>query len=126
MNLGRCSITRAEIWGAIRDLQLAWDLGYKRVELQLDSTTAVRLLSETASTDNQHAILVLSFHELRKQDWELRVTHVYREANFLAEHLEHLGHSLSPGTHHVDPEDPYISHWLLYDSVGGFTVRSIS
>ncbi|CAN1334217.1 Putative ribonuclease H protein At1g65750 [Linum perenne] len=37
MNLGQCSITRAEIRGAIAGLELAWEYGFRRVELQIDS-----------------------------------------------------------------------------------------
>ncbi|CAL1377016.1 unnamed protein product [Linum trigynum] len=100
MNLGKCSTTRAELWGAIQGLQMTWDLGHRKVELQLDSMTAER-------------------------DWELQISHIYREGNFLADHLAHLGHSLQPGTFVYNPTDSYITHWTLYDSVGGFTVRSI-
>ncbi|CAI0558377.1 unnamed protein product [Linum tenue] len=52
MNLGRCTITRAEIWGALRGLQMAWDSGRRRVELQLDSTTAITLLSPGSPTNH--------------------------------------------------------------------------
>ncbi|CAN1137136.1 Putative ribonuclease H protein At1g65750 [Linum perenne] len=36
-NLGICSITRAELRGAVSDLQLAWDRGYRKVQLHIDS-----------------------------------------------------------------------------------------
>ncbi|CAN1130920.1 Putative ribonuclease H protein At1g65750 [Linum perenne] len=32
-NLGICSITRAELRGAVSGLQLAWDRGYRKVQL---------------------------------------------------------------------------------------------
>ncbi|CAN1806116.1 Putative ribonuclease H protein At1g65750 [Linum perenne] len=39
-NLGRCSIMRAELRAAEIGLMLAWDRGFKKVHLQLDSLAA--------------------------------------------------------------------------------------
>ncbi|CAN1121084.1 Putative ribonuclease H protein At1g65750 [Linum perenne] len=44
MNLGICSITRAELRGAMTGLQIAWDRGFRRIIVQLDSRVAVQLL----------------------------------------------------------------------------------
>ncbi|CAI0389272.1 unnamed protein product [Linum tenue] len=125
MNLGRCTITRVEIWGAIRGLHMAWDTGHRRVELQLDSTTAVQLLSPEAPTTHQHASLVLEFRELVRRDWEVVVRHIYREASFLADCLTHQGHLLDPGSISFSVSRPDVDRWLLYDSVGGFVVRKV-
>ncbi|CAI0459471.1 unnamed protein product [Linum tenue] len=125
MNLGKCTITRAEIWGALKGLEIAWDAGYRRVELQLDSQTAITLLQDTGSHSHQHASLTLAFQSLLRREWEVRITHIYREANFLADCLAHKGHSLSPGYHPIALSDLDVSRWALFDSVGGFTVRSI-
>ncbi|CAN1174716.1 hypothetical protein LINPERHAP2_LOCUS31491, partial [Linum perenne] len=35
--LGVCSITRAELGAAVTDLLVAWEKGYQRVRVQLDS-----------------------------------------------------------------------------------------
>ncbi|CAN1152696.1 Putative ribonuclease H protein At1g65750, partial [Linum perenne] len=39
-NLGRCSIMRAELRAAEIGLMIAWDMGYKKIHLQLDSLAA--------------------------------------------------------------------------------------
>ncbi|CAL1382373.1 unnamed protein product [Linum trigynum] len=49
-NLGVCTITRAEIMAAIRGLQMAWKNGHRRVLLQLDSTTAINMLTSQDQT----------------------------------------------------------------------------
>ncbi|CAN1765441.1 Putative ribonuclease H protein At1g65750 [Linum perenne] len=41
-NLGRCSIMRGELRAAEFDLVVAWDRGYKKVHLQLDSLVAIK------------------------------------------------------------------------------------
>ncbi|CAN1147966.1 Putative ribonuclease H protein At1g65750, partial [Linum perenne] len=53
MNLGMCTITRAEIRGAITGLELAWDYGFRRVELQLDSKVAISLLLSQDEPEHQ-------------------------------------------------------------------------
>lgn len=36
-NIGSCTVPRAKLWGVAMGLQLAWDLGYRRVEVDMDS-----------------------------------------------------------------------------------------
>ncbi|CAI0461020.1 unnamed protein product, partial [Linum tenue] len=43
-NLGTCSITAAELKGAVVGLQMAWDRGHRKVQLKLDSATAVAII----------------------------------------------------------------------------------
>ncbi|CAI0400893.1 unnamed protein product [Linum tenue] len=43
-NLGVCSITRAELKGAAEGLELAWHKGYRKVELNLDSSTTINII----------------------------------------------------------------------------------
>ncbi|CAN1163406.1 Putative ribonuclease H protein At1g65750 [Linum perenne] len=44
MNLGICSITRAELRGPLTRLQITWDKGFQRIQLQLNLRIAVQLL----------------------------------------------------------------------------------
>ncbi|CAN1824593.1 Putative ribonuclease H protein At1g65750 [Linum perenne] len=76
MNLGKCSITRAEIRGALKGIKRAWMAGYRRLEVQLDSQVAVAILAT---------------------DWEITINHVYREANHVTDFLASLRHSLTRG-----------------------------
>ncbi|CAI0432780.1 unnamed protein product [Linum tenue] len=55
-NLGICSITRAELRGAVEGFQLAFDRGYHRVHVELDSKCAVQLLH---SPNRDHIMLLL-------------------------------------------------------------------
>ena len=41
-NLGSCSITSAELWGAFIGLKSAFQLGFKKVTLEMDSKVAVQ------------------------------------------------------------------------------------
>ena len=44
MHIGICSITAAELWGIFEGLTLAWDLGYRRIQLETDSRSALKAI----------------------------------------------------------------------------------
>ncbi|CAN0863352.1 Putative ribonuclease H protein At1g65750 [Linum grandiflorum] len=56
--------------------------------------------------------------ELCSRQWEVTISHIYREANFAADYLANLGHSLPYGMHLFDSSDRGLSHWLHYDLFG--------
>ncbi|EOY13577.1 Uncharacterized protein TCM_032178 [Theobroma cacao] len=41
IQLGKCSAYRAELWGVLYGLRLAWDLGFKKVMVQVDNKMVV-------------------------------------------------------------------------------------
>lgn len=43
--LGRCSIFKAELWGILEGLKLAWDLGFRKIIAELDSLSAVMMIN---------------------------------------------------------------------------------
>ncbi|CAN1333599.1 Putative ribonuclease H protein At1g65750 [Linum perenne] len=104
MNLGKCSITRAELRGAVSGLQLAWERGYYKIQLRLDSQCAVQLLQGYDLEDHAH---------------------VYRESNHVADYLANIGHSCSLGFHSIEQFDPNFCYWLHYDQLGVSEVRLI-
>ncbi|CAN0836858.1 Putative ribonuclease H protein At1g65750 [Linum grandiflorum] len=117
-NLGSCSITRAEMRAIVDGLQLAWSLGIRRIKVQSDSMSAISILAKVSELDHQHAALVLQFKELCSRQWDVHLSHIYREANYAADYLANLGHSFSYGLHLFDYPDRDLSHWLHYDLIG--------
>ncbi|CAN1175878.1 Putative ribonuclease H protein At1g65750 [Linum perenne] len=92
MNLGSCSITRAEMRGANEGLRRAWDAGFRRVELQLDSRVAITLLNSDDRLRTQHGLEIEKFKELKGRNWKVVIKHVYREGNHAADHLAGIGY----------------------------------
>ncbi|EOY31223.1 Uncharacterized protein TCM_038187 [Theobroma cacao] len=45
MKLEKCSAFRAELWGIFKGLSLAWELGYRNIDLQIDNRVAVQSIS---------------------------------------------------------------------------------
>ncbi|CAN1781354.1 Putative ribonuclease H protein At1g65750 [Linum perenne] len=87
INLGVCSITRDEIRGALE---------------------GIRHINQ--SIEHQHALEVLEF-----RDWELRLKHVYREANQAADFLANMGHSLPRGCHSIPISNCNLAYYVRYD-----------
>ncbi|CAN0903393.1 Putative ribonuclease H protein At1g65750 [Linum grandiflorum] len=114
-NYGRFSITRAELRAIADGLTLAWNWEARRVAIQTDSLAASKLLQQRDNPDHQHASLVLQFQQLLRREWEVKLFHVYREGNCLADHLAGRGHGLPLGTHPVDVCDPAVASWIAYD-----------
>ncbi|CAN1168441.1 Putative ribonuclease H protein At1g65750 [Linum perenne] len=83
----------------------AWDLGYRKVLMLMDSTAAIKIFGK---------------------NWEIRLQHTYREANKAADHLANRGHSLPLGDHSVPTSDPELGFILRYDCYGISELRTIT
>ncbi|CAN1318548.1 Putative ribonuclease H protein At1g65750, partial [Linum perenne] len=125
-NLGRCSITRAEIRGALTSLQLDWDAGHRRVLLQMDSKVAIALLQDPLQVTHQHSLEVLQFRNLLARDWVVDIRHIYREGNQAADYLAGIGFNLSLGFHEILISDCNLNYFARLDSLGIATARMIN
>ncbi|CAN1123825.1 Putative ribonuclease H protein At1g65750 [Linum perenne] len=119
MSLGVCSITRAEIRGALEGIKRAWLAGYRRLEVQMDSQAAIAILMDKSDTiTHQHALEVYEFREWLGRDWVLKLKHVYREANQVADFLASHGHTLPRGCHSVPMSNCNLIYHVRYDCMG--------
>ncbi|CAN1180476.1 hypothetical protein LINPERHAP2_LOCUS34792 [Linum perenne] len=58
-NLGGCSITRAKLCGVIVGMDVAWEIGIRRVAVQVDSMAAIVVINEIGEPCHQHAAEVV-------------------------------------------------------------------
>ncbi|CAN1147309.1 Putative ribonuclease H protein At1g65750 [Linum perenne] len=124
-NLGCCSITRAEMRGAIIGLQTAWKQGHMKIELQMDSQAAIQLLVSTEEPTHQHAMEVYEFQELLSRNWEVSIRHTYREGNHAADFLAGIGHSYPLGVSDIAITNASLGYFLRYDCMGVSEPRTI-
>ncbi|CAN1128974.1 Putative ribonuclease H protein At1g65750 [Linum perenne] len=117
-NLGRCSITRAELRGLIVGLDLAWEVGIRKLVARVDSTTVINLINAEEEPSHQHSGEINTLRRLLRQDWEVLLSHTYREGNRAADYLASLGHSLPLGTHRVPLSDCNLGYFLRLDCMG--------
>ena len=64
MNIGVCSITAAELWGIFEGLSIAWELGFRKVQVESNSRCAVGLINKNGSSLHKHSQLLSAIQEL--------------------------------------------------------------
>ncbi|CAN1146097.1 Putative ribonuclease H protein At1g65750, partial [Linum perenne] len=127
INLGICSITRAEIRGVLEGIRLAWREGFRKVEVQMDSKAVIAiLLDKDQSIDHSHALEVLEFRDWATRNWDLRLKHIYREANQAADYLANIGHSLQRGCHSIPLSDCNLAYHVRSDCMGIYVPRLVN
>ena len=102
LNIGRCSAPLAELWGVYYGLVIAWEKGIRRLEVEVDSKMVVGFLTTGIEDTHPLSFLVRLCHGFLTRDWLVRIVHVYREANRLADGLANLAFSLPFGFHRFD------------------------
>ena len=125
MNIGLGSITAAELWGVFEGLSLAWDLGFKKIELKSDSRCAIVLLQQNGTSKHKHSHLVHAILSLLQQKWEVKLIHIYRESNFVADFMANYARELIIGSHRFKQPPLGLSMWLDYDRLGTETKRLV-
>ncbi|CAN1174969.1 Putative ribonuclease H protein At1g65750, partial [Linum perenne] len=99
-------------------LTRAWDLGFRKVILELDSLAAILSIEGPPVFDSRHGPIVHHIQQLRCREWQVVVRHCYREANRVADLFAHLGHSQELGIHFPILFPPNIRSALLSDCMG--------
>ncbi|CAN0825634.1 Putative ribonuclease H protein At1g65750 [Linum grandiflorum] len=117
-NFGVCSITRAELRAALHGLRLAWDMGFRSVNLQVDSAVVVSYLQSTSVGDLRHQSCIEDIKQLLARNWRVVVSHTYREGNRVADLLAHHGHSLSFGMHLITSYSVEVIDCIKADMIG--------
>ncbi|CAN0904968.1 Putative ribonuclease H protein At1g65750, partial [Linum grandiflorum] len=123
---GGCTITRSELRAATHNLHLAWNLGFKRVNLQVDSAVVISLITSTSETDLQHKAGVEKLQGVIDRDWRVHVSHTYGEENRVADILTHHGHSLPFRVHSICAFSSTIINYIKVDMIGVSFPKSIA
>jgi len=89
-----------------------------RVELEVDSALVVGFLKTGVSERHPLSFLVRLCHGFLLKDWIVRISHVYREANRLADGLANYAFLLPIGIH-VFVSVPDVVEPLFSDDVIG-------
>ncbi|CAA7029674.1 unnamed protein product [Microthlaspi erraticum] len=108
LNIGRCSAPLAELWGVYYGLMMAWEKQIPRLVLEVDLEVVVGFLMKGIQNSHPLSFLVRLCHGFLSKDWLVRVTHVFHEANRLADGLANHAFSLPLGFHLFDFVPPII------------------
>ena len=118
VNIGICSATLAELWGVYYGFVIAWENGIRRLEVEVDSATVVGFLKTGIHDAHPLSFLVRLCYGFISRDWLVKISHVYREANCLADGLANYAFSLSFGVHYFELVPEHVASILLEDVYG--------
>jgi ribonuclease HI len=124
--VGLCSAFVAELWGAFEGLRCARRMGFVNIEMELDSAAVVQVLKDRRVSSYSASALVKQIWQLLDLDWNVTISHTYREANKCADALANLGCSLSYDLIFYDTCPDSMSHLFAYDNLGIATPRVIT
>ena len=80
-------------------LELAWSLDISHLILELDSSSAVSLIKHCVDRRHPYASLILKIKHLLDRSWEVKVEHIYEEANGATDFMASMSHALDFGLH---------------------------
>ena len=77
--------TTAEANGLLCELDLAWNLGYKKLKAEVDSEEVLRLVGD----EDSFQLFPLAQHisDLVKRDWDVPLSRIPRDCNMVADCL---------------------------------------
>ncbi|MCI08269.1 putative non-LTR retroelement reverse transcriptase [Trifolium medium] len=116
--IGRCNAYLAELWGVFEGLKYVKRLGFRAVEVNVDSLMVANILNSNQEGSPMGRALVTKIRALTELDWEVVVRHSYCEANQSADALANLGCSLDVGICYYESCSTQVSHLLFADSMG--------
>ncbi|KAE8669634.1 hypothetical protein F3Y22_tig00112226pilonHSYRG00037 [Hibiscus syriacus] len=87
--IGICCALKAELWALHDILVMAWNMGFRRVEVETDCMTAVKLINDR-SCGRDGCTIVRMIKDVLAREWEIVVKFSHRETNMVADGLRVL------------------------------------
>jgi ribonuclease HI len=125
-NVGKCNAFVAELWGVLEGLRCVRRMGFSKVEINIDSVSVVQLLQQRNLHSMSGGTVTRQIWKLLDLNWDIEITHSYREANKCADALANVGCSLGRDIVFYDVCPPFLSHFLVEDNLGITTPRLVS
>jgi ribonuclease HI len=92
--VGSSSAVVAEAWGVLEGLRYVWNKGFRKVELNVDSLALVNIIKNRTCHSAVGGMIMKHIWRMMDRDWEVEVSHIYREANKWADTLAKVGCNL--------------------------------
>jgi ribonuclease HI len=124
--VGLCSAFVAELWGVYEGLRQCHRMGFRKVELDIDSMAVVSVLKNRRSSSSSGCSLLKRIWRLMQHDWIIEISHIYREANKCADALANFGCTLDFNSVFYDSCPTHIMDMYNFDVLGHSTPRLIS
>ncbi|CAL9017503.1 unnamed protein product [Prunus brigantina] len=119
INLGQGQILEAKLWGLFFGLKLAIGKGVKKLLVEMDSATTIRLIQCKESLEvHPLAGLLDCCREMLAQLDCVEVHHIFWEKNFAADCLAKLSYNMGLGVWFLDEAPSCLGSILIDDSLG--------
>ncbi|KAL5787746.1 hypothetical protein ACOSP7_004695 [Xanthoceras sorbifolium] len=118
MNKGKGCILEAELWAVFEGLKMAWDGGFRKVQIDSDCLEAISLIQRGCNVNNPLWYLIQECRRLIDSPWCCELSHVYRESNFLADAMAAFGQSLSCCIPSFEEPPPFVFSVFAKDADG--------
>nr|GMD70526.1 putative ribonuclease H-like domain-containing protein [Ipomoea batatas] len=128
-NLGEGSIMEAEAWGILKGLKLTWDHGYRKVIIESDAKKVVDWITTRERNNLPIGNVANIISECKRwigRDWVVRVIHIHREQNNVADWLAKKALAGSRGLSMLSQPETGILELLVDDSMGVPRQRVVS
>ncbi|CAJ2673373.1 unnamed protein product [Trifolium pratense] len=116
----------AELWGVLEGLKYAKRKGYRKIDLNIDSVAVMKVIKSGKTNSSLGTSLVKSIKKLLDEDWEVKISHSYREANRSADALTSMGCTLNYNIVYFETCSINIRELIHADVLGISTPRLIS
>ncbi|WRX14343.1 Ribonuclease H domain - like 10 [Theobroma cacao] len=123
--LGKCSAYRAELWGVLHGLRLAWDSEFKKVQVQVDNKMVVQAVSTDKLIPGTNTDLIRAIKNVLQKEWEVSFMHTYREGNMVADYLASYAFVLEESYVVLEQAPTGARKLLMYDMLGVCLPRMI-
>lgn len=120
-----CHMVRTGLWDIFEGLKLTMELGFSKVELNVDSTIIIGMLNSGNATGIDSISLLDRIMWLMKRIWELKVNHTYREANHYVDALVKYEATSGEDLRFGEDFPEIISHLMHSNSLGSSVPRLI-
>ncbi|KAF7843890.1 putative ribonuclease H protein [Senna tora] len=124
--LGSCSSNQAELWSVYMGLYTAWLYGFRRVAVEMDSLVALEMIKGTILDNHPCASLMGRIQEFHQRDWEVKVLHMYREGNKVADAMAHEAYHGGNSLSFVNTPSSKVVATLEADDLGLGTVKVVA
>ncbi|KAF7815339.1 reverse transcriptase [Senna tora] len=90
-------VDHVEIWSIFFGIITGWEKGFKHVVVESDNRNVINLICN--GYDGPHPLrnILSRIRELLNRDWHVKIKHVFREGNMVADCLARYAHSIPPG-----------------------------
>lgn len=114
-NLRFTTALETKIWGLYYRVLITWESGQRKVIVESDSKTMVDILGKDLHDSHPLHYVMYCIKQFLNRDWIVKIQHIYRKGNRVADKLANWGLQQSISFHRLLEPFPDVIQLLLED-----------